>query len=58
MKSERSSESSRRASPTQKPSTSAISEMLTPSEIESLRQDKKEASAYFRRLYSKLRPPQ
>jgi len=33
-----------------------ISERLTPSEIESLRQDKREASDYFQKALAHLRP--
>lgn len=40
----------------QKPDTSMVSEMLTPSEIEQLRQNKKDASAYLRKAFANLRP--
>jgi len=39
-------------SPDQKPNTFATSEMLTPSERESLLQDAKEASDYLRKVFS------
>ena len=42
-------------SPTARPSTST-SFYLTPSEIESLRQDKKESGEYFRKRWAHLRP--
>ena len=55
MKSENSSVSSAKPSPSMKPSTYTASEMLTPSEQESLRQDLKEASAYAEKAFSKIR---
>jgi hypothetical protein len=33
-----------------------VSEMLTPSEIEQLRQEKKQHNAYFKEAFSRLRP--
>ena len=36
-----------------KPETGPIYRMLTPEEIEALRQDKKEAAAFFMRRFSK-----
>jgi len=39
-----------------KPSISSVSEMLTPSELASLRQDAKEASDYARKAFAHLRP--
>lgn len=56
MKSENSSESTRKPSPHQKPDTSMVSEMLTPSEIEQLRQSKKDANAYFQKAFAHLKP--
>ena len=55
MKSENSSESSRKPLPQQKPDTSPVSEMLTPSEIEQLRQDKKESNAFFQKAFAHLK---
>ena len=55
MKSKNSSESIQKPLPQQKPDTSSISRMLTPSEIEQLRQEKKENSAYFQKAFSHLR---
>jgi hypothetical protein len=41
----------------QKAEISIISEMLTPSEIEQLRQELKEDIAYLEKPYSHLKPP-
>lgn len=56
MKKGKSKSSDRKPSSEQKPDTSMVSEMLTPSEIEQLRQDKKDASAYLRKAFANLRP--
>jgi hypothetical protein len=53
MQSKTYSESSRPPSPPTKPNTSSTSEMLTPSEIESLRQGGREASAYAQKVFRK-----
>ena len=55
MKSENSSASSRKPLPQQKPDTSPVSEMLTPSEIEQLRQEKKELAAYEPKAFAHLK---
>jgi hypothetical protein len=39
----------------QKPDTSSVSEMLTPSEQESLRQDAKDLNAYGQKAFQHLR---
>jgi hypothetical protein len=49
--SEKSSEQTPPRSPQPKPDTSSVSEMLTPSELEQLRQSAKEASDYARRAF-------
>ncbi len=56
MSSDRKSASTPAPSPGQKPSTSAISEMLTPSELESLRRAAKEGGDYARKAFAKYRP--
>ena len=43
-------------SPQTKRPTSSASEMLTPSEIQSLRQSVKETSAYAKKAFAHLRP--
>jgi len=55
MKSENSSKSTQKPLPQQKPDTSLVSETLTPSEIEQLRQEKKENSAYFQKAFAHLK---
>jgi len=40
------------------PAKPMLSEILTPSELASLRQDAKEASDYLRKAFSHLRPKQ
>ena len=55
MKSENSSESSQKPLPQQKPDTSSASEMLTPSEIEQLMQEKKELAAYEPKAFAHLK---
>ena len=47
----------KKSSPSQKPGTPSFTRQLTPSEIESLRQDKKEASAYARLFFEKKFSP-
>ena len=56
MKSKNSSESTQKPLPQQKPDTSTVSDMLTPSEIEQLRQSKKDANTYFQKAFANLRP--
>ena len=56
MKKGKSKTSDQKPSPEQKPDTPMVSEMLTPSEIEQLRQDKKDSSAYLRKAFANLRP--
>lgn len=55
MKSENSLASTRQPLPQPKPDTSSVSEMLTPSEIEQLRQIKKEQIAYAQKVYPGLK---
>ncbi len=55
MKSENSSASSQKPLPQQKPDTSSASEMLTLSEIEQLRQEKKEDHAFFQKAFAHLK---
>jgi hypothetical protein len=43
-------------SPATKPATSPTSEMLTPSELESLRQRARENNAYFKEAFTHLAP--
>ena len=50
--------SDQKPSQEQKPDTSMVSEMLTPSEIEQLRQDKKDSSAYFQKAFANLKKNQ
>jgi hypothetical protein len=57
MKSEKSLTSSPQHSLQQKPGMSSASEMLTPYELEQLRQDQKEADDYARKAFSHLRQP-
>ena len=56
MKKEKSKTSDQKPSQEQKPDTSMVSEMLTPSEIEQLRQSKKDANTYFQKAFANLRP--
>ena len=42
-------------SPDTKPSSYSVSEMLTPSEVESLRRDKKEADDFAKKAFGHLR---
>ena len=55
MKSEIYSGSTRNHSPLPKQDTSSASEMLTPSEIEQLRQEKKESNAFFQKAFAHLK---
>ena len=55
MLSDNHSKSSPQRSPDQKQPIYATSETLTPSEIQSLRQHKREASDYFRKAFSHVR---
>jgi hypothetical protein len=55
MKLENSLELAQKPSQPQKQDTSLISRMLTPSEIEQLRQEKKEDNAYFQKAFAHLR---
>jgi hypothetical protein len=41
-----------------RPDTSSVSEMLTPSEIEQLRQEKKDDHAFFQKAFAQLRKPE
>lgn len=50
------SESTQSPSPATKPSSSSTPVMLTRSEIESLRRDKKESGAYFKKAFAKAMP--
>ncbi len=43
-------------SPATRPASSLVSEMLTPSEVESLRRDKKEAGDFFKKAFEHLKP--
>jgi len=52
MKSENYSASTQKPSPQQKPDTSLVSEMLTPSEIEQLQQSKKDANDFFQKEFA------
>ena len=56
MKKGKSKTSDQKPLPQQKPDTSMVSEMLTPSEIEQLRQEQKEDNAYFQKAFANLRP--
>ncbi len=51
MQSKTSSASSHKPSPARKPPISADSEMLTPSEIERLRQESRETQQYARKVF-------
>lgn len=55
MKSENSLASTQKPLPQQKPDTSLVSEMLTPSEIEQLRQSKRDDNAYFQKAFAHLK---
>lgn len=55
MKSENSSTLIPPPSPPAKPVISSVSERLTSSEIEQLRQDKKESSAYARKAFASMK---
>jgi hypothetical protein len=55
MMSEKSPESRQKPLPQQKQDASWVSEMLTPSEIAQLRQDKKDANAYFQKAFAHLK---
>lgn len=55
MPSETPSTSNQAPSPLPKPATSLVSEMLTPSELEQLRQKSKEYGAYLQKEYPGLR---
>ncbi len=52
---EKPSPSSHRPSPPRKPSTSSASEMLTASELESLRREMRASAAYMQKAYPHLR---
>lgn len=56
MQSNNNSESTQAPSPQQKPDTSLVSEILTPSELESLRQDAIEANAYGQKAFQSWAP--
>jgi hypothetical protein len=56
MKSENFLVSNRKPLPQPKPDTLSVSEMLTPSEIEQLRQDKKELAAWHPKAFAYLSP--
>ncbi len=56
MLSDKNSKSTQPLSPETKPPTSSASEMLTPSEVQSLRQDAKETSVYAKKVFAHLRP--
>lgn len=56
MQSNNNSESAQAPSPQRKPDTSLVSEILTPSEIESLRQDVIEANAYGQKAFQSWTP--
>ena len=58
MKSENSLESTQKPSPQQKLDTSSTSRMLTPSEIEQLRQEKRELADYAQKAFAHLRQKQ
>jgi hypothetical protein len=57
MTSNKNSESTQAPLPQQKPDTSLVSEMLTPSELESLRQFGNEAGAYAQKAFQSWSPP-
>ena len=57
MTSKENSESTQAPSPQQKPDTSLVSEILTPSELASLRQDVKEQNAYMQKAFQSWSPP-
>lgn len=54
MQSPMNSESSQKPLLPPKPDTLPVSEMLTRSEIESLRQDKKDLNAYAQKVFKKV----
>lgn len=56
MSSEKSLESPPKPLLQRKPDTSMDSEMLTPSEIERLRQEKRDDIAFFQKAFSHLKP--
>ena len=56
MQSEKRSTLTPKASPAPRQHTSSISEMLTPSELDSLRRDKIETGAYAQKAFAHLRP--
>jgi hypothetical protein len=56
MKSEKYSIANLPTSTQPKHAITAGSRMLTPLEVEQLRQDKKESSAYFQKAFAHLRP--
>lgn len=47
---------SNKPKPKRKPDTSLVTEMLTPSEIEQLQQEKKEDNAYFQKIFAANKP--
>lgn len=55
MKSEDSSTATPSPSPPAKPAIASLSERLTDSEIEQLRQDKKDAVAYARKAFASMK---
>jgi len=56
MKPKNTSASTPKPLPQQKPDTSSVSEMLTPPEIEQLRQKKKELTAFGQKAFAHLKP--